>query len=185
MKKTVLMLIAALLLIFAFSEEGTPPDVARIHVIANSDSKSDIDAKMKVAGALSELIGDRTLESADDIRLYLEERAEEMISVADGVLFDEGMDYTSRVDVGVRHFDRKTLGNSAFPEGDYLAVTVTLGEGKGHNWWSVMYPNVSLKASLSMGEEGKYERTVLVGGNTIVKIRCLILDLYNFILTKR
>lgn len=185
MKKTVLILTAVLLLIFALSGEATPPDVARIHVIANSDSKSDIDTKMRVADALSELLGDKAPRSMEDIRLYLEERAGDIAATADAVLLDEGMDYTSRVEVGVRHFDRKTLGNSAFPEGDYLAVTVTLGEGRGHNWWSVMYPNVSLKASLAMGEEGKKGRAVSVGGDTIVKIRCLILDLYNFILTKR
>lgn len=159
--------------------------MARIHVFANSDSESDLAVKMKVAEEIAELLGDERLDSIDDIAAYLEERSEDVRALADSILVSEGMNYSSQVEVGVRHFDRRTLGSSAFPEGDYLAILVTLGEGRGRNWWSVLYPKVSLSASLSMGEEEGFSRTVVAGGDTIVKIRCLILDLFNFMLTKR
>lgn len=174
---------ALLLLIFAFLNDSAP-DMARIHVVANSDSKRDISVKMKVAESVAELLGEENFDSLEDMGTALEGKAEEIRALADSILSSEGMDYSSRVEVGIRHFDRRTLGNSAIPEGDYLALTVTLGNGMGHNWWSVMYPDVSFKASLSMGEEGGVSKTVLVGGNTIVKIRCLILDLFYFFIDK-
>ena len=82
----------------------------------------------------------------------------------------------------MRHFDRKSLGSSSFPEGDYLALTVTLGEGKGHNWWSVMFPEITLGASLSLGEEGSVGKTVIMSDGGIVRIRSLLFDVFHRLL---
>ena len=184
MRKTVLI-IATLMLFFAVTSDKPTTDVARIHIVANSDSNENIAVKMKVAKEISHLLSKEKFDSLEGINSGLEKRLDEITLAADRILSENMMNYSSTAELGVRHFDRRTLGNSAFPEGDYLALTVTLGEGKGHNWWSVVFPDISLDASLSMGEEGGKGKTVVVGGDTVVKIRCLIFDLFNLLLTKK
>ncbi len=185
MKRLLLVFLALLLLIFAASADTETADVARIHIIANSDSDEDIAVKMKVSEAVTQLLGDESFDSMDSIEYGLTERLDEVNAASNKILKECGMPYTSSSRVGVYHFAKKTLGNSAFPEGDYLALVVTLGEGRGTNFWSVIFPDISLEASLAMGEQGSAGKTVVFGNGSIVKIRCLFLDFYNYILTKR
>ncbi len=185
MKKILLIFTAFLLVIFACLTDTENADLARIHVIANSDSAEDVEAKMRVSDAVTQLLKKETFDSMESIESGLNERLDKIISTSDRILKECGMNYVSSAHVGVRYFDKKTLGNSSFPPGDYLALTVTLGEGMGHNWWSVIFPDVSLEASLAMGEQGSVGKTVILGNSSIVKIRCLFFDFYNYILTKR
>ena len=39
-------------------------------------------------------------------------------------------------------FPEKTYGPYTFQAGNYEALEVVIGEGEGHNWWCVMYPNL-------------------------------------------
>src|SRR3712207_6409519 len=38
------------------------------------------------------------------------------------------------------NFPVKTYGDITLPQGDYEAYRVIIGNGKGHNWWCVMFP---------------------------------------------
>ncbi len=178
----ILPIILSLVLLIAFIPKGEAGEVARVHVIANSDSTEDIAIKMKVAEAVTELLKNERFDSLDSIEKGLSDRLDEIEEAVGDVLQEEGALYGSSAEVGVRHFDRKSLGNSSFPEGDYLALTVTLGEGKGHNWWSVMFPEITLGASLSLGEEGSVGKTVIMSDGGIVRIRSLIFDVFHRLL---
>lgn len=37
-------------------------------------------------------------------------------------------------------FPTKLYGNLVYPAGVYDALLITLGEGKGENWWCVLFP---------------------------------------------
>ena len=45
-------------------------------------------------------------------------------------------------------FPEKQYGSYTFPGGSYKALQITLGEGEGHNWWCVMYPNMCFAGSV-------------------------------------
>lgn len=165
------------LLIFAFTDKDTIPDVARIHVVANSDSVRDVKIKMEVAKEISSLIGEDNFESTEKIGEGLEKRLPEIEKTAMDVLEKFSADYGAVTEVGKRYFDKKTLGNASFPEGEYTALIITLGKGEGHNWWSVIFPELSFKASLASGEEGGKGKTVVIGGDTVVKLRCFLREL--------
>lgn len=185
MKRIILIFFALLLVVFAVSADTSTADVARIHIIANSDSEEDIAIKMQVASAVAELLKNESFDTFESIENGLGARLDEITEKSLEILEENGVDYSATAEIGTRHFDKKTLGNSSFPEGDYLALVITLGEGRGHNWWSVIFPEVSLEASLALGEQGNRGKTVILGDDTIVKFRCLIFDLCNFILTKK
>ena len=45
-----------------------------------------------------------------------------------------------KVVVGKENYPEKTYGSLVFPAGEYLSVRVLIGEGKGQNWWCVLFP---------------------------------------------
>ena len=44
----------------------------------------------------------------------------------------------------MRWIPEKSYGSLSFPAGNYEALNVTIGEGKGQNWWCVLYPPLCL-----------------------------------------
>lgn len=52
-----------------------------------------------------------------------------------------------RVEIGKDFFNTRTYDEKVtLPAGEYEAVRVILGEGKGQNWWCVMFPPLCLPA---------------------------------------
>ena len=54
-------------------------------------------------------------------------------------------------------FPEKKYGDMTFPQGEYEALRITLGEAAGHNWWCVLYPNLCFldKTCAVVSDEGK------------------------------
>ena len=50
-------------------------------------------------------------------------------------------------------FDTRVYDGFTLPAGQYDAVQVVLGEGKGHNWWCVLYPPLCLSTAEKLPEE--------------------------------
>lgn len=184
MKNKILIFTALVLLLFSVGANTSSSDVARIHVIANSDSEEDVEIKMTIASEISEMLKNEKLDSLESIQSCLEGKLPEIECRSREILKQSGFEYGVKANVGIHSFDKKSIGNSAFPAGEYTALTVVLGEGKGHNWWSVIFPDVSFEASLAMGEDGRYGKTVITDGGGIVKIRCLLFDICKFFVDK-
>lgn len=118
--------------------------VIRFHVRANSDAAEDQELKLKVRDAigtcmqpiLSEVSGIQ--ESRQVVRDHLAQIEKQ----AEKVIQKEGFDYSVKARLAKVDFPQKTYGNYTFPAGKYEALEVVIGEGKGKNWWCVMYPNL-------------------------------------------
>ena len=52
------------------------------------------------------------------------------------------MEYT--VDFGYNYFPEKKYRGLKYEEGYYESLVITIGEGKGDNWWCVLFPNLCL-----------------------------------------
>ena len=181
LKKSTLTLLlffsAILFLTFSYKTDSASSDVARIHVIANSDSERDVEIKMAVSEEVKRILKNETFDSLESIKEGLENKISDIEENANKVLSKMNADYTAKVTVDYMYFDKKSLGNESFDEGEYLAMIVKLGKGEGHNWWSVIFPDISFGASLAQGEQGFFGKTVILGGGNVVKIRSLALDL--------
>ena len=180
MKYILPLLLCAVLLIFAFNNTSKECDLARIHIIANSDSKEDIALKMKVSDSVAKLLEKEKFNDIESLEKGLEEKLPEIIDIAEKTVKSEAYEYEVKGEVGTRYFEKKELSGSMLPEGEYLSLIITLGEGKGHNWWSVLFPDVTFGASLALGEEGKGGKTVFFEGIGLVKIRSLLLDIFRY-----
>ncbi len=121
-------------------------EIFRLHVVANSDSPYDQALKLKVRDAVLEKAGEVTAnaKNADEAEELLKKNAQEIQKAANDILLKEGDFFGTYMDFGVFHFPVRHYGSVTLPEGDYNALKIIIGEGKGHNWWCVMYPPLCL-----------------------------------------
>ena len=158
MKKTLLrieislliaLIICGVLNINAFSQqcESIREKMLRMHVIANSDSEEDQQLKLKVRDAVL-LAGEKVFDgsiTATEAKEKITPYIDYLENTALETIKNEGFDYNVKITVEKEYFNTRTYENSVtLPAGYYTAVKVIIGEGKGQNWWCVMFPPMCL-----------------------------------------
>lgn len=125
-------------------------DILRFHVLANSDSQADQSVKLKVRDEIGRYMKGNMgqVENLKECIKETEEKLPEITWIAEEVLKREGFSYPASARVGTVDFPEKQYGSYTFPGGSYKALQITLGEGEGHNWWCVMYPNMCFAGSV-------------------------------------
>ena len=71
---------------------------------------------------------------------------EDVKAVADGILAENGFADTASVTVRKEVFETRAYDTFTMPAGVYDALRITVGEGKGQNWWCVVFPRLCLPA---------------------------------------
>jgi stage II sporulation protein R len=122
--------------------EPVAPQLIRFHVVANSDRATDQAVKWEVRDALvavmgKALAGEPTPAKA---RSWIREHRRLLLATADRVLAEAGVPYRARLAFGWAYFPAKAEGSLTLPPGAYQALTVVLGQGRGQNWWCVLFP---------------------------------------------
>lgn len=117
-------------------------EVIRFHVVANSDLMDDQLLKQKVRDEVIEFIEPliKECESVDDTRYILKGSLPIIKQISEEVIRDWGRDYEVYVALDKANFPSKSYGDIVLPAGEYEACRIIIGEGKGENWWCVMYP---------------------------------------------
>ena len=132
------------------SESALADRVLRLHVIANSDSDSDQARTLLVRDAvLAEAA--QILDGVDhhqDAEAALAPYLEELAQAGEEALARTGRSDPVRVTLADQWFPTKEYDGFSLPAGQYRALKVTIGEGKGRNWWCVVFPPLCL-ASVS------------------------------------
>lgn len=125
------------------SREATPySDIIRFHVRANSDSEEDQELKMAVKEDVVTLLNPMLSESenVNESRNIIVSNLQNIYTTAINTITEQGYDYKVKVYLTNENFPEKTYGDVTFPEGEYQALRIDIGEAKGQNWWCVMYP---------------------------------------------
>lgn len=131
-------------------------DVLRLHVIAASDSEADQTVKLQVRDAILQegaALFDGSV-TAGEAQARLTPFLGRLEETADRVLRENGFDYTATAQVVNEYFDVRSYEGITLPAGRYEALKIVLGEGKGRNWWCVMFPPLCLPAAQT--EEDAY-----------------------------
>ena len=156
-------------------------EIVRLHVIANSDTEYDQVLKLKVRDSVLAVS-----HSADTSEMTLEfarENSENMRRAALETIKAEGYNYDVKIEVGVFPFPAKAYGDLIFPAGDYNAVRVVIGEGKGQNWWCVMFPPLCFtnETTATMPEDSKEQlssETKDILGGSKYKIKFKLAEIF-------
>ena len=102
----------------------------RIRIIANSNTSIDQEEKEKLRDALLEIF---YYENTIDIKNNIYEISK-LLKEKVKLSHDFNIEYKKV------SFPAKVLNNRFIPSGTYKTLLITIGEGKGDNWWSVLYP---------------------------------------------
>ena len=124
-------------------------NILRLHVLANSDSDEDQALKLKVRDALlieSEKVF-QNCKTEQEAVVSAEKYIKQFETTASKVIEENGFDYPVRVEIAETWFETRDYEEFSLPAGDYEALRVIIGEGKGHNWWCVMFPSICLPAA--------------------------------------
>lgn len=120
------------------------PEILRFHVLANSDSPEDQALKLEVKEFLLDTIRNEVPDTADRKNMvqYIQNTNEALAASAEQFMQERGFDYTAEILLETCAFPQKSYGDMTFPAGEYEAVRVVLGEGRGQNFWCVLYPSL-------------------------------------------
>ena len=141
------ILVAVLMGAYLDREQAALADsVIRLHVIANSDSRDDQELKYQVR--------DRILTEAaalyqpgDDLRQVRKSMEDNLTLLAQAgreVVEEQGYDYPVSAKLERTWFPTKKYTDFALPAGNYTALRIVVGEGRGENWWCVAFPPLCL-----------------------------------------
>lgn len=129
--------------------KGIREEVLRLHVIANSDEDYDQELKLKVRDALLQS-GESIFSGSEDIisaESKIADKQDVLRYTAEETIYNLGFDYDVKIEIARSYFPTKTYGELTLPAGYYKAVRVIIGQGKGKNWWCIMFPPLCLPAA--------------------------------------
>ena len=139
---------------FGLSGENTQTqtlgkEYLRIHIRADSNENEAQAVKYivrdKVVDYLTPLVAEyETLEeAAEGLRL----RLSEIEKVAEYTLQEKGFSYGATVGLRQEYFPTRVYEDYVLSAGEYTALIIELGAGKGDNWWCVVYPPLCFAAT--------------------------------------
>lgn len=134
-------------------------EVLRFHVLANSDSDSDQQLKLKVRDAVLAFLETNIPKTQNVIETtaWVRENIDSIEEVSRNTVAEENVQYPVSAAVTTCWFPDKTYGDVTFPAGNYEALRIEIGAAKGHNWWCVLYPSLCFLDTTNavVPEEGK------------------------------
>lgn len=127
-------------------------ELLRLHIRANSNSAEDQAVKLKVRDAVNEYIAANIDKSTfDEAYAEIGKRLDIISAVAERTLAANGYSYGATAALTYEYFPSRMYRDVTVPDGYYDALIIELGEGRGKNWWCVVYP------PLCYGEEFEYK----------------------------
>ena len=149
-KLTIFLLAVATLFTFVFlihpyrkNDSSLLSDkLLRFRLLADSDSSIDQYEKnelsKKMITLLSPALSD--IKTKEEALTLLRESLPFLNAYCNYVLSDYGAQNYASCTLGSHLFPYKTYGNYQFPAGIYDTLLVTIGSGRGSNWWCLAFP---------------------------------------------
>lgn len=162
-----LVLMAASVTLVQAEQQRLSAKLIRLHVVANSDSAHDQAVKLEVRDAVS-AAAKALLDGAEDPRAALAGRLDAVADAAAARLRELGEDLPVAVRLGKERFPTREYDTFSLPAGVYESLRVTIGAGKGHNWWCVVFPSLCLTSSMD-----ELELAAQTAGFSIGEIRLI------------
>ena len=123
-------------------------ELIRLHVIANSDSESDQNAKLNVRDSALKVLTPllEGVSSVDEAEKVINNALPLLCSEAGKSLLLDGKLYSARAELCLEQYPTRKYDGFALPSGDYISLKIILGKGEGHNWWCVVFPPLCMTA---------------------------------------
>lgn len=119
--------------------------LVRLHVLAVSDDETEQRIKLRVRDSVLEYISPllEGANSSEEAKRIINAHADGIRAAAEKV--SQGRRVT--VTLGEEYYPTRDYEGFALPAGKYDSLRVILGEGRGHNWWCVVFPPLCVSAA--------------------------------------
>ena len=171
---------------FNVSCDKIKDDVLRLHIRANSDNDFDQELKLKVRDRILNDTGDMfySVMTYEEAVEKTNEALPKIIESAKDEIKNQGYDYEVKANLdysyfGTRHYDGYTL-----PAGNYMALNLEIGEGKGQNWWCVMFPSICLSSATKLDDKLDKDEIEVITDYSGYKVQFKLVELYENIKQK-
>lgn len=140
--KKILIITSVIFLMIITNKQYTkimiPNDSIRIRVIANSNSIEDQLTKLKVKEKVETELNNKlnNTKTINEARLIIKKDINNIDKIVN--LTTNSNNYN--IKYGNNYFPEKELNGIKYNEGNYESLVINLGEGKGNNWWCVLFP---------------------------------------------
>lgn len=117
-------------------------DVLRLHILADSDSENAQKEKLAARDKLLEILRKESFDSENDAKVYLETNKEHIVRTLAATELKISKEYYP-----IRLYQSESemgISTYVFPPGYYDSCVITMGEGEGHNWWCLIYPDLCI-----------------------------------------
>lgn len=160
-------------------------NVVRLHIMANSNRTYDQKIKLKVRDRILSDVGGVFMipENQQDAKQTAELAIPAIQEAAENELQENGVDAPVKAEVTRMYFTTRQYDDISLPAGMYDAVRVTIGSGKGKNWWCVMYPPMCVAAAMAPQSEALDEIEHL-NSEPLFKPKLAIVELFEQIKEK-
>lgn len=134
--------------------EGNPaaslsPALLRFHILADGNDTASQNLKLEVRSLLLDLIYEGISTSGntptkETVQNYIDSHSRQLEQAAEDYMAACGRPAAARIEITNSYFPEKSYGSLTLPAGYYDAAQVTLGKGRGRNWWCVLYPSLCI-----------------------------------------
>lgn len=162
---------------FSASCKNVSGEVFRLHILANSDSKSDQALKIKVRDKVLKYTNSLYLKARNkqEAEKLTSDNLQSIANKAQNEVYNNGYNYQVKAEIKHMYFNTRYYDKVTMPSGFYNALRITIGKGEGHNWWCVMYPSLCVGSSTdynSLKENtNEQEYNIMTGGNYNFKFK--------------
>ena len=132
--KKIIVIVAVLITLLSINKEYQEKEIIRFRIIANSNEEIDQQTKKE----LLKTISSELLESK---KTYQEEKQYLISSIPTLTKkIQNKINTPFTIQYGDNYFPEKEYRGKTFKEGLYESLVITLGEGKGDNFWCILFP---------------------------------------------
>ena len=144
MKKIIIIIIVILIgYLLSIVEYNKSEDIIRFRVIANSNSREDIIMKEKVVKELSGVLFIDS-QNVDDVKNNIYSNLENIDHKIDKLFKKNNYNKKYNILYGLNEFPKKVFMNKIYDGGLHESLVIEIGEGKGDNYFCILYPSLCM-----------------------------------------
>lgn len=150
--KKILTIIAITITFIAYDSTNNKdniviPDTAiRLRVISNSNTIEDQTQKQVIKNTIESYIANNLIDlnNINDARNTIQNNLDNLKKEIDKTIKDKNYNIDYTIKYGQNYFPKKQYKGITYNDGYYESLVITLGDGKGDNWWCVLFPPLCL-----------------------------------------
>ena len=165
MKKILIVLVVLTMFLIYNEVKEKPiiiPDTAiRLRVIPNSNTSLDQNMKNQVKKYLEQDTYKKleNIHNINDARKIINNNLDNIDKSINNIFKKNNYNMDYNINFGYNYFPEKEYKQVKYKEGYYESIVITIGDGKGDNWWCVLFPNLCL-VDLENNEQIEYKSWV-------------------------